>query len=201
MNSEPNLMVLGAIFGALISLLCALAIKVALNLWTTIKFELEYLKHPRLVAHDEIKLCQDPHRWVDVQLALRGLSPGHYKVCQECGCILNNSEFVVSSEVLQQAKEALEILQKRDAEKKELTDRIFELSDRSINNEITRTLISLAGTSQIGSTDSRKMLKDLIDFSFKAIDEATDKVTAENKARLELEKKYDSWASKVKSRK
>lgn len=164
------------------------------RLWKTFKFELEYLKHPRLVPFDESKVCPDLHTWVEAELVLRGLPPGRYRVCNACGEILGQPETMVSQEVLQHMREALELKKNKDAAEDAVIARINEVANGYIQGYIMREFmdeINKAGNRL--EDDPTIKLKRLVDFAYEAQAQARDKVFAEQEAVDDLEKRYTNW--------
>ena len=190
MNIDQNDPLILIALGSMIAVLGAIAIRIGYQAYLNFKFELEYLRHPRLVPYNEFAGCHQPHAWVNVDLALRGLPPGRYKVCQECGTITNNTEFMLSKEVLEHIKEANEILAKTAAAEKEVMDRINALADSMINHYIRYENMH-------DGFHSEARLKALVQYAFAAQAEARDKVEAEQVQKRALEDRYAGWSKKT----
>src|SRR5882724_11483219 len=105
MTSQSEATVLVA-YGFLLAFFSTLAMRQIMTIYGKFKFEHQYRKHPRLVPYDKTKKCFKPHWWKDVQLVLRDLDPGKYKICTDCGSFMGREDFMVSKEVLEAIAEA-----------------------------------------------------------------------------------------------
>lgn len=189
MSEQDQMMLLGF----LIAITGMALIRQARLVFGHAKFEYEYMKHPRLVKYDDEKQCEEPHTWRVVELALRGLPFGEYQICMKCGTISGNLDYMVSEQVLAQVQEAQKILAQKEALEREVQDRIEGYAavavDRAIYREFPMEAKDLTFVRRI---------HELVEYSHEARIEAAKKVASELEAQQSLNKKYDSWETKVK---
>lgn len=182
------------VYGVALAFFGTLVFKQIAQLYKTAVFEYDYMKHPRLVEHSILRACsEEPHKWVDAALALRGLTSGTYKVCGVCGTILGNQVVMCSDEVLKQIKQALDLNEKRQAAELLIHARITELANGYIDHYIKRNFAE-----EINDVHYAEKLRALAKFSVKSLADASEKVAAELIAQNDLESRYDGWTSKVK---
>lgn len=181
--------------GAVMAFVSMLLVRMGYALYQRFRLEMEYMKHPRLVPFDFYQACQDAHSWIVVELVLRGLEPGQYQVCSHCGTITGNTEVMASAEVLQQIKEAGEILKKKQDAEREIRDRIDVLTDQYIRNYIRDNLLSLPLSGPRASVEN---YLDFAEYVGRAKEQATEKVMFELRAQGDLERKYADWPTNIK---
>lgn len=126
--------------GLIVAFFAMLAGRLILALYGHFKYERAYRKYPRVVRYSAQKTCggahQKEHTWQKVSLAVRDLSPGVYTICLECGCIAGNKKYMVSQELIGQAKEALETAKKKQELEAQIQARVAAIIDHEITKFI-----------------------------------------------------------------
>jgi len=192
MNSQNEALIF-ACFGFLIGILWVGFVISAKWIWQYLKFEYEYMKHPRLVPHVEELICKDVHAWSAVTLALRGLEAGEYRVCQKCGCISGNSSVMLSNEALAQVNQGLALLQQRKQLEQLVQERIATLTDIYVTQFISREFVSESRDATFVTK-----LNQFADFVLEAQVTAAEKVASELEAQKDLDARYAGWPDKIK---
>lgn len=187
MTSQSEALVFVA-YGFSLAFFSTLAIRQVQQIYRRVKFEQQYRKHPRLVAYDKTKRCQKPHSWQDVQLVLRDLPPGKYKVCVDCGAMMGREDFMVSKEVLEAIAEAKVLTEKRLEIERQVQARIKDLTDAYVEAYVARNFAS-----EVNDVHFAERLKKLADYTISALASASEKVTDELTGQAELEEKYKDW--------
>jgi len=154
------------------------------------KNEKIYKTLPRLVKFSEERACKGPHSWEYVTLAMRGLEPGKYQVCNKCGKIMGYDDKMLSEEGVAQLKEAAEIRERIEKEQKEYQDRVNALADSYIDRYISNTFDK--------KEVSLDKLKALVQYAFVAQAQASEKVEAEYAAQEDLDQRYEDWQNNIK---
>lgn len=164
---------------------------VVLGLYRKFMFELEYMKHPRLVNYDQQiadYLCPEFHDWQSAQLVLRGLPVGMYKVCKGCGTIMGNSEFMVSKEVLEKIAEANKLAEQKLQLERQVQARIDSIRKTYVDHYIARNFVK-----EVNDVHMAERLRALSDYTITALADASEKVAAELTGQAELEDRYKDW--------
>jgi hypothetical protein len=180
------------VLGGATSLLMLWAFFVARTVYRQFKYELAALKNPRLIPYDESRMCLDVHSWTELDLILRGLPPGRYQACKECGVISGNHELMLSGPVLQEIREASELAAKEAQLRKDIQGRVNAIAEYQIDEYIRRNF-----TSTLAEVVK---LQGLVTHAFAVHAEARQKVIDEELAQTELRKRYENWPDKVKGR-
>lgn len=193
-NPDPQSVVFGAIMlGALTTLCIYFFVRSAQMLWARIKYKQSYLNGPHLIEYSGLRACEGPHSWEEVTLAVRGIEPGSYRVCNKCGQIQGRDDVMLNEIGVQQMNEAAEIRGQIAQAKKEYTDRVNGMADNFILSYIRREFPEVEQDLELGDR-----LFDLAKFSFDAQNAAIDKVNAEVEAQKDLDERYKDWADKIK---
>lgn len=192
MNSQNEVIQL-VLMGALLALMSGFTVRFARMVYYKIKIELDYSRNPRVIAYSEEKACLDTHRWIELTLALRDLSPGVYNACIKCGALCGNEDIMISEYVLNQAREQEELKAKKLALEIAVADRIEELTDVAVSRYIMAEFIDEKQSLQFVNK-----LRHLVDYAFKAKQEAVVKVTHEIESQEELDARYKDWTKKRK---
>lgn len=181
---------LAYVLGLLTSALTLVAFFVARSLWRTAKLELEYMRHPRLVRYNHSQTCEESHKWVEVELALRDLPPGVYKVCSECGAIAKIDFWMLSNEALDQIRESINLRAQRAALDTMLEERIKKVYESYLRRYVST---EFAAVIQF-DPELNERLVDLAYYSQLALKDATNKIKAEYEAGV-----YDAVLSESKN--
>lgn len=171
----------------------SLAAKQLFAFYDKVKLEYAYMKHPRLIEYSMLRACEDPHKWREVVLALRGLPVGKYTICTECGSIIGQDAFMCSDQVLQQVKEGVELMDKKAELQRQVNDRIEGLRSAYVDHYIKRNF-----SQEVNDIHLAEKLRALGRYSVTALADATEKVASELTAQTDLDKRYEAWPSKLK---
>jgi hypothetical protein len=188
MTSDEFIMTIGIVTG----IAGVYAVRAGQALYAKVMLEYQYMKHPRVIAFDPNKICDEdtPHDWKNLAMAVRDLPYGMYKVCLTCGMIHGNKLVMVSAEVLEHAREALKLKAIQDKATNEAAERITAITNAEVGRYISSNF----------PPASMPELAALSRYTLKAYADAAEKVAAELAHRADLDKRYEGWESKVKGR-
>lgn len=175
-------------YGFALAFFSTLAIRQLQLIYGRVKFEREYNKHPRLVPYDKTRRCLKPHSWTDVQLVLRKLTPGKYKVCTDCGALMGREDFMVSTEVLEAIAEAKILAERKLEAEREAQARITALTDAYVDSYIARHFAS-----EVNDVHFAERLRKLAKYTVSSLASASEKVADELEGQAELDEKYKDW--------
>lgn len=85
-----NLTFLYIVFGLIFSVQCYWALIFFMRVVSSYKDIQRNKRYPSLVSLRDGQMCPGFHKWDCLTLALRGLDPGNYTVCYECGVVSGN---------------------------------------------------------------------------------------------------------------
>lgn len=185
---SQNEAVMFVLLGMSLMFFGGLTILQARSWYEHVKFEYDYMKHPRLVQFDSRKLCDEEHQWQSLKLVLRGLPVGMYRVCVACGYISHNSEWMVSDEVLHKVNEATQIAEAKLEAERQVQARVDALTQAQIDQYITTHF-----KAEVNDVHLADKLRALGKFAIHALANASEKVAAELTGQVELEDRYKDW--------